>query len=186
VTASAPANLAQIKQLWKQGADAKHRSDYQGARQAWQKALALDPTRRGIQEAIDNLPKTENAAVKLRGLKIEECFTFALGLELPGGNMEDSSLTYHLAVRFNEPVKRLDLKALQVLSPRGQRIDEADMAPEPFSKESLKLLAPPRPRMKNETDYWLDFYLKGKFKITRNFKVSYKGQSIELPTAIEQ
>lgn len=190
VTASAPANLAQIKQLWEQGADAKHRGDYQGARQAWQKALALDTTRRGFQEAIDNLPKTQNARVQPQGLKIEECFTFALGLELPGGNLESSSLTYHLAVRFNEPVKRLDRKALQVLSPSGQRIDEADLTPELFTKESLKLLAPPSrsvsPKRKNEVDYWLDFYLKGKSKITRNFTVRYKGQSIDLPPAIER
>jgi hypothetical protein len=46
-----------LKSLWKQGADAKHRGDYDGARRAWTKILQLRPGHPGIQGAIDKLPK---------------------------------------------------------------------------------------------------------------------------------
>jgi hypothetical protein len=46
----------QLKTLWKQGANAKHRGDYAGARRAWTKILQLRPGHPGIQDAIDKLP----------------------------------------------------------------------------------------------------------------------------------
>ena len=49
---------AQLKKLWKEGADAKHRNDYAGARRTWQKALKLAPGWPGFQDAIDALPKS--------------------------------------------------------------------------------------------------------------------------------
>lgn len=51
-----PARKAQLKALWKKGADAKHRGDNAGARKAWQQALKLQPGHPGFQDAIDKLP----------------------------------------------------------------------------------------------------------------------------------
>jgi hypothetical protein len=50
-----PALQAQLKALWKKGADAKHRGDLAGARSAWQQMLRLHPGHAGVQEAIDKL-----------------------------------------------------------------------------------------------------------------------------------
>jgi len=52
--ANLPPNL---KKLWIEGADAKHRGDYAGARRAWNLALKIDPSHYGFQESIDKLPK---------------------------------------------------------------------------------------------------------------------------------
>ena len=46
-----------LKALWNQGAIAKKYGNYEGARKAWQSALAIDPGHPGFQEAIDKLPK---------------------------------------------------------------------------------------------------------------------------------
>lgn len=52
------ANVAgQLKVLWKKGADAKHRKDFAGARQAWQEALRLSPNHPGFQDSINKLPR---------------------------------------------------------------------------------------------------------------------------------
>ena len=56
--ASLPTTLqAQLKALWKQGADAKHQRNYNGARQAWGKMLKLRPGHPGVKEAIEKLPR---------------------------------------------------------------------------------------------------------------------------------
>lgn len=56
--ASLPPSLqAQLKALWKQGADAKHQRNYNGARQAWGKMLKLRPGHPGVQQAIEKLPR---------------------------------------------------------------------------------------------------------------------------------
>lgn len=47
---------AQLQTLWKQGAAAKWRGDYEAARRAWREILRLQPGHPGIQEAIDKLP----------------------------------------------------------------------------------------------------------------------------------
>lgn len=52
-----PGLQSQLKALWKQGADAKHRKDYAGARKAWTQMLTLRPGHPGVQEAINKLPK---------------------------------------------------------------------------------------------------------------------------------
>jgi hypothetical protein len=52
-----PALPAQLKALWKKGADAKHRGDNAGARAAWQQMLRLHPGHPGVQEAINKLPR---------------------------------------------------------------------------------------------------------------------------------
>jgi hypothetical protein len=57
VTAMTPALAAQLKALWKQGADAKHRGDNAGARRAWQQMLKLHPGHVGVQDAINKLPR---------------------------------------------------------------------------------------------------------------------------------
>jgi hypothetical protein len=57
VTALTPAVAQQLKALWNQGAAAKHRGDYAGARRAWQQILRLRPGHPGIQEAINKLPR---------------------------------------------------------------------------------------------------------------------------------
>ena len=46
---------AQLDDLWKAGAAAKHRGDVQGARNQWQRILELSPNHPGIQDAIDKL-----------------------------------------------------------------------------------------------------------------------------------
>ena len=53
----ATALQAQLKALWKQGADAKHERNYNGARAAWGKMLKLHPGHPGVQEAIEKLPR---------------------------------------------------------------------------------------------------------------------------------
>lgn len=53
-----PTMQAQLKALWKQGADAKHERNYNGARRAWQKMLKLRPGHPGVQEAIEKLPRS--------------------------------------------------------------------------------------------------------------------------------
>ena len=55
--APASAQLAQMKALWKQGADAKHKGDFAGARRYWQQGLKIQPTNKGFQESIAKLPK---------------------------------------------------------------------------------------------------------------------------------
>lgn len=55
-TMVAPAIMAQLKSLWKQGAAAKKRGDFAGARAAWKKMLQLQPNHPGVQSAIDKLP----------------------------------------------------------------------------------------------------------------------------------
>ena len=57
-TPAQPVTQAQLKQLWKRGANAKRRKDYAGARRAWQEILRLDPGHDGIQSALDKLPKS--------------------------------------------------------------------------------------------------------------------------------
>ena len=52
-----PTLQAQLKALWKQGADAKHQRNYNGARAAWSKMLQLRPGHPGVQEAIEKLPR---------------------------------------------------------------------------------------------------------------------------------
>lgn len=52
-----PALQAQLRVLWQQGANAKWRGDYAGARRAWTKMLQLRPRHPGVQEAINKLPK---------------------------------------------------------------------------------------------------------------------------------
>lgn len=52
----APAVKARLKALWKQGADAKHRNDFAGARRAWSQALKLAPNYPGFAESIAKLP----------------------------------------------------------------------------------------------------------------------------------
>jgi len=63
-TAPSPAVLAKLKSLWKQGAEAKRRKDFNAARQLWQQAAelaymkpGLEQSHRAIQEAINKLPK---------------------------------------------------------------------------------------------------------------------------------
>lgn len=51
------ATHAKLKAFWKQGAAAKHRGDYAGARRAWVQILRLDPGHPGIQEALNKLPR---------------------------------------------------------------------------------------------------------------------------------
>lgn len=46
-----------LQELWKQGADAKHRGDIAGARAAWEEMLRVRPGHPLVQEAIDKLPK---------------------------------------------------------------------------------------------------------------------------------
>lgn len=46
----------QLKALWKQGAAAKRRGDYAGARAAWEKALKLRPNHPGFADSIAQLP----------------------------------------------------------------------------------------------------------------------------------
>jgi Domain of unknown function (DUF5916)/Carbohydrate family 9 binding domain-like len=60
-TTISPFLLLQLKALWKQGADAKHRGDFEGARRAWQRALQIAPGHPGFQEAIDKLPRSTAA-----------------------------------------------------------------------------------------------------------------------------
>lgn len=51
-----PAELkAKLRQLWTEGAAAKHRGDKEGARRLWQEALKLDPTNKGFQESLAKL-----------------------------------------------------------------------------------------------------------------------------------
>jgi hypothetical protein len=57
VTVLTPALQAQLKALWKKGADAKHRGDNATARAAWLQMLKLRPGHPGVQEAINQLPK---------------------------------------------------------------------------------------------------------------------------------
>ncbi len=57
VQAVSPALQAELRQLWQQGANAKWRGDYAGARRAWTKMLQLRPGHPGVQSAIDKLPK---------------------------------------------------------------------------------------------------------------------------------
>ncbi len=52
-----PALQAQLKVLWKRGADAKHERNYNGARAAWTKMLQLRPGHPGVREAIEKLPQ---------------------------------------------------------------------------------------------------------------------------------
>ena len=52
-----PALQAQLRQLWQQGAQAKWRGDYAGARRAWTRMLQLHPGHPGVQSAINKLPK---------------------------------------------------------------------------------------------------------------------------------
>ncbi len=51
-----PAVMAQLKTLWNNGAAAKKRGDFAGARNSWQRILEISPGHPGIQEAIDKLP----------------------------------------------------------------------------------------------------------------------------------
>jgi cytochrome c-type biogenesis protein CcmH/NrfG len=57
VQAISPALKAELSQLWLQGANAKWRKDYAGARRAWTKMLQLRPGHPGVQSAIDKLPR---------------------------------------------------------------------------------------------------------------------------------
>ena len=57
VTALTPALAQQLKALWKQSADAKHRGDNAGARRAWTQMLQLRPGHPGVQDAINKLPQ---------------------------------------------------------------------------------------------------------------------------------
>lgn len=52
-----PALQAELRQLWQQGAQAKWRGDYAGARRAWTRMLQLRPGHPGVQSAINKLPK---------------------------------------------------------------------------------------------------------------------------------
>lgn len=52
-----PALQAQLKALWKKGADAKHRGNIPAARAAWVQMLRLRPGHPGVQEALNQLPK---------------------------------------------------------------------------------------------------------------------------------
>lgn len=56
-TSAASPQDAQLKTLWRQGADAKHHNNYQEARRAWQAALKLAPGHPGFQDAINKLPR---------------------------------------------------------------------------------------------------------------------------------
>jgi hypothetical protein len=56
-SAASPALARQLKALWNQGAAAKHRGDYAGARRAWTKMLQLHPGHAGVQDAINKLPR---------------------------------------------------------------------------------------------------------------------------------
>jgi hypothetical protein len=56
--APSPDVMAQLKALWKQGAEAKKRGNIVGARKAWQEMLRVRPGHPGVQDAIDKLPKT--------------------------------------------------------------------------------------------------------------------------------
>jgi hypothetical protein len=55
VSSVPPAQFAQLKALWKQGARAKQSGDIAGARRAWEAMLKLRPGHPGVQEAIDKL-----------------------------------------------------------------------------------------------------------------------------------
>ena len=46
-----------LKTLWKIGAAAKKRGDFEGARMAWREALRVRPGHPGFQESIDKLPR---------------------------------------------------------------------------------------------------------------------------------
>ena len=52
-----PQIMIKLKRLWKQGAAAKKRRDYAGARRSWQEMLRVRPGHPGVQEAIDKLPR---------------------------------------------------------------------------------------------------------------------------------
>lgn len=52
-----PELQAELRQLWQQGANAKWRGDYAGARRAWTRMLQLRPGHPGVQSAIDKLPR---------------------------------------------------------------------------------------------------------------------------------
>ena len=51
-----PALLKKLKDLWQQGAVAKKKGDFAGARAAWTKMLQLRPNHPLVQSAIDKLP----------------------------------------------------------------------------------------------------------------------------------
>ncbi len=51
-----PGLLKQLQDLWKQGAAAKNRKDFAGARAAWTEMLRRRPNHPGVQSAIDKLP----------------------------------------------------------------------------------------------------------------------------------
>jgi outer membrane biosynthesis protein TonB len=57
VQAVSPALQAELNRLWLEGANAKWRKDYAGARRAWTKMLQLRPGHPGVQSAIDKLPR---------------------------------------------------------------------------------------------------------------------------------
>jgi len=59
-----PDKRAKLKALWNQGATAKQRGDFKGARRAWQAALNLVPDHPGFQQAIDKLPRGDKAMLK--------------------------------------------------------------------------------------------------------------------------
>jgi cytochrome c-type biogenesis protein CcmH/NrfG len=48
--------MAQLKALWKKGADAKHKKDYAGAKAAWEQMLKIRPGDAAVEEAIKKLP----------------------------------------------------------------------------------------------------------------------------------
>ncbi|RYX85281.1 hypothetical protein EON83_06710 [bacterium] len=52
-----PALASKLKALWRAGADAKHRRDFQAARTAWGEALRLRPGHPGFQDSINKLPR---------------------------------------------------------------------------------------------------------------------------------
>lgn len=61
-TARPPASdvQAQLKALWQQGADAKHRGDLDAARRLWQQGLQMQPDNRGFIESIAKLGQKSN------------------------------------------------------------------------------------------------------------------------------
>ena len=55
--APAPDKRTQLKALWRRGADAKHRRDYDGARRYWNQGLKIQPNNTGFKESIAKLPR---------------------------------------------------------------------------------------------------------------------------------
>ncbi|PQV63358.1 hypothetical protein B1R32_11213 [Abditibacterium utsteinense] len=55
--APASAQTSQLKALWKQGADAKHRGDYAAARRFWNQGLKIQPDNAGFRESLAKLAR---------------------------------------------------------------------------------------------------------------------------------